>query len=138
MKLFQLGGFLAIMNGCSCKVTDHGGAHVTLVLSRPSYLDVVPDILHGSISYTCRNTHMQVEDLLEMIASLRVFKLPNFKTMDEFALGFWWHISSHVAYKKLMLQGYFLTRDYFHICDKFAHATAEKDEVCDCVSPLVC
>ena len=35
-------------------------------------------------------------------------------------LGFWWHISPHVAYKKLMLQGYFLARDHFYICDKFA------------------
>ena len=31
-------------------------------------LDVVPDILSGSISYTCTRTYMQVEDLLEIIA----------------------------------------------------------------------
>ena len=46
-----------------------------------------------------------------------VFKLPNFKTRDELALGFWWHISPHIAYKKLMLQGYFLARDHFYICE---------------------
>ena len=72
---------------------------------------------------------MQVEDLLENIAHLRVFKLPNFQARDELALGFWWHINAHVAYKKLMLQGYFLTRDLFYICDKFAHDSTEKDEV---------
>ena len=38
-------------------------------------LDVVPDILSGSIIYTCRRTHMQVEDLREMIACLRVASL---------------------------------------------------------------
>ena len=32
-----------------------------------SGLDVIPDILSGPISYTCRCSHMQVEDLLEMI-----------------------------------------------------------------------
>ena len=60
---------------------------------------------------------MQVEDLLEMTAHLRVFKLPNFEAGwgvgawvgggGELALEFWWHINLHVAYKKLMLQGYF-------------------------------
>ena len=44
-------------------------------------------------------------------------------------LGFWWHINPHVAYKKLMLQGYFLTRDHFYVCDKFVHGPTEKDEV---------
>ena len=34
------------------------------------------------------------------------------------------------TYKKLMLQSYFLTRDHFYICDKFAHGPTEKDEVC--------
>ena len=33
-----------------------------------SSLDVVPAILSGPISYTCRCAHMQVEDLLEMTA----------------------------------------------------------------------
>ena len=71
---------------------------------------------------------MRVKDL-EMIARLRVFKLPNFKARGELALGFWWHINPHVAYKKQMLQGYFLARDHFYICDKFAHGLTEKDEV---------
>ena len=31
-----------------------------------------------------------------------------------------------------MLQGFFLTRDHFYICDKFAHGPVEKDEVCPC------
>ena len=92
-------------------------------------LDVVPDILCGSISYTCRCAHMQVEDLLEMTACLRVFKLPNFEARGELALGFWWQINPDVAYKTLMLQSYFLARDHFYICDKFAHGPAEKDEV---------
>ena len=72
---------------------------------------------------------MQVEDLLEMTACLRAFKLPNFEARGEFALGFWWHISPHVSYKKLMLQSYFLARDHFYIYDKFAHGPTEKDEV---------
>ena len=49
--------------------------HLLSCLEQAS-LDIVPDILSGSISYTCRCTHMQVKDL-EMIACLRVFKLPN-------------------------------------------------------------
>ena len=67
---------------------------------------------------------------------LRVLKLPNFKTRGELALGIWWHVNPHVAYKKLMLQGYFLARDHF---DKFAHGPTEKDEVSlrGCVSRLV-
>ena len=28
-----------------------------------------------------------------------------------------------------MLQSYFLARDHFYICDKFAHGPMEKDEV---------
>ena len=28
-----------------------------------------------------------------------------------------------------MLQSYFLPRDHFYICDKFAHGPTEKDEV---------
>ena len=92
-------------------------------------LDVVPDILSGSISYTCRCIHTRFEDLLEMIACLRVCKLPNFKVRGELALGFWRHINPPVIYKELMLQGYFLTRDHFYICDKFAHVPTEKDEV---------
>ena len=28
-----------------------------------------------------------------------------------------------------MLQGYFLARDHFYICDKSAHGPTEKDEV---------
>ena len=75
---------------------------------------------------------MQVEDLLEMIARLRVFKLPNFEARGELVLAFWWHINPHVAYKKLMLQGYFLARDHLYICDKFVHGPTEKDEVCLC------
>ena len=83
---------------------------------------------------------MQVEDLLEMIAHLRVFKLLNFEVRGELAFGFWQHINPHVAYKKLMLQDYFLTRDHFYICDKFAHGPTEKDEVYlrGYVSRLVC
>ena len=42
-------------------------------------LDVVPDILNGSISYSCRCTDLSVEDLLEMIACLRIVKLPNLR-----------------------------------------------------------
>ena len=83
---------------------------------------------------------MQVEDLLEMIVCLRVFKLPNFEARGELALGFWWHINPDVAYKKLMLQSYFLARGHFYICDKFVHGPTEKDEVClrGYVSRLVC
>ena len=82
---------------------------------------------------------MQVENILEVISPLRIFQLPNFKTGHELALGFWWHIKPHVAYKKLMLQGYLPSRDNFHICDKFAHFSVEKDEVylCGCISQLV-
>ena len=47
------------------------------------------------------SAHMQVEDHLEMIARLRVFKLPNFEGRGEPALGFWWHINPHVTYKNL-------------------------------------
>ena len=64
-----------------------------------------------------------------MIACLRVLKLPNLKARGELALGFWWHINPHVAYKKLMLQSYFLTRNHFYICDKFTCGPMEKDEV---------
>ena len=101
----------------SMPVVEPSCASHLLSFLKQACLAVVPDILSGSISYTCRCIHMQVEDLLEMIACLRVFKLPNFKARSELALGFWWHISPHVAYKKLMLQGYFLTKDHFHICD---------------------
>ena len=31
-----------------------------------------------------------------------------------------------------MLQGYFLDRDHFYICDKLAHGSTEKDEVYLC------
>ena len=48
-------------------------------------------------------------------------------------LGFWWHINLHIAYKKLMLQGYFFVRDHFYICNKLAHGPTEKDEVYLCV-----
>ena len=72
---------------------------------------------------------MQVEDLLEMTACLRVFKLLNFEARGELALGFRRHINPHVTYKKLMLQSYFLARDHFYICDKFAYGPTEKDEV---------
>ena len=58
---------------------------------------------------------------------LFVFKLPKLKTRGELAIGFWWQINPHVAYKKLILQGYFLARDHFHICDKVAQGPAEKD-----------
>ena len=100
-------------------------------------LYVISDILSGSINNTCRRTHMQVEDL-EMVARLRVFRLPNFKTWGELAPGFWWHINPHVACKKLML--HFLARDHFHIYDKSAHDSTEMDDVYlhDCVSRLVC
>ena len=49
--------------------------------------------------------------------------------MGELVLGFWWHINPRVPYKKLMLQGYFLARDHFYICDKFMHGPMQKDEV---------
>ena len=108
----------------------HGGqscaAHLLSCLEQAS---LVPDILSGSISYACRHTHMQAEDLLEMIACLKFLSLPNFKTRGELAPGFWWHINPHVAYKKLILTFYFLTRDHFYICDKFVHGPTEKDEV---------
>ena len=112
--------------------------HLLSCLEQAS-LDVVPDILSGSIGYSCRCTQLPVEDLLEMVACLRIFKLPNFKARNELALGFWWHISTHVAYKKLMLQDCFLARDHFYICDKFAPGSTEKDEVYlhDYVSQLV-
>ena len=99
-----------------------------------SSLDVVPDILSGPISYTCRRAHMQVEDFLEMIACLRIFKLPTFGARGELALGFWWHINPHVAYKKLKLQCYFLARDHFYICDK-AHGPSLSARLC---SRFVC
>ena len=40
----------------------------------------------------------------------------------------------------MMLQGYCLARDNFHISDKFAHCSGEKDEVYlhGCISRLVC
>ena len=115
-------GFTRPVVGPSC------ATHLLSCLEQSS-LDVVPDILSGPISYSCRRAHMQVEGLLEMIAGLRVFKLPNFEARGELALGFWWHIDPHVAYKKLMLQGYFLASDHFYISDKFAHGPSEKDEV---------
>ena len=31
-----------------------------------------------------------------------------------------------------MLQGYFLARDHFYICEKLAHGSMEKDEVYLC------
>ena len=108
--LFPPPGFTTSPVGPSC------ATHLLSCLEQAS-LDAVADIFSGSISYTCRRTHMQVEDLLEMIACLRGFKLSNFKTRGEIALGFCWHISPHVTYKKVMLQGYFLTRDHFYICD---------------------
>ena len=58
-----------------------------------------------------------------------VSKLPNFEARGEIALGFWWHINPRVAYKKLMLQSYFLARNHFYISDKFMHGPTEKDEV---------
>ena len=33
---------------------------------------------------------------------------------------------SSCAYKKLILQGYFLTRDHFHVCDRFAHGLRKR------------
>ena len=38
-----------------------------------------------------------------------------------------------------MLLGFFLARDHFYICDKFAHGPVEKDEVyvCGYLSRLV-
>ena len=64
----------------------NGGAELcTELLSclKQSSLDVVPDILSGPISYTCRRAHMQVEDPLDMTACLRIFKLPNFEVRGE-------------------------------------------------------
>ena len=126
-------GFTAPMVGPSC------ATHLLSCLEK-ACLDVVPYILSGSIGYTCRHTHVQVENLLEVISPLRIFQLPNFKTGHELALGFWWHIKPHVAYKKLMLQGCFLARDNFHTCDKSAHCSGEKDEdyLRGCIYLLVC
>ena len=73
-----------------------GATHLLSCLEQ-SILDVVPDILSGPVSYTCRQAHMQVKDFLEMIAHLRVFKFPNFEMRGELALGFWWHINPYVA-----------------------------------------
>ena len=53
-------GFKTPMIGLSC------ATHLSYL--EQASLDVVPDILSGSISYTCRRTHMRVEDLLEIIA----------------------------------------------------------------------
>ena len=44
------------------------------------------------MSYTCRCAHMQVEDLLVMVARLRVFKLPNFEARGKHAL---WILVEH-------------------------------------------
>ena len=38
------------------------------------------------------------------------------------------HQSSY-RIQEAMLQGYFLARDHFYICDKFVHGPLEKDEV---------
>ena len=57
-----------------------------------------------------------------------VFKLPNFKKRDGLALVFRSHTNPHIAYKKLMLQGFFLARDHFYICDKFVHGPFERHE----------
>ena len=69
------------------KVWPSCATHLHSCLEQSS-LEVVADILSGPISYTCRCAHMQVEDLLEMIACLRVFKLPNFEAKGELAFGF--------------------------------------------------
>ena len=69
-------GFTTSTVGPSC------ATHLLSCLEQSS-LDVVPDILNGPISYTWRRAHMQVEDLLEMIAYLRVFKLANFEVSAE-------------------------------------------------------
>ena len=113
-------GFTMPMMGPSCTT------HLLSCLEQAS-LDVVPHILSGSTSYIC--TQMQVEDLLEMISCLRVFRLPNFKGRGKLVLLFWWHINPYVTYKKLRLQGYFLARYHFYICEKFTHGPTEKDEV---------
>ena len=118
--------FIPIPGFMPTTVGPHCATHHLRCLQIAS-LYVVPDILSGSISYICRCTHMQAEDLLEMIARLRVFKLPNFKTRGKLALGFWWHINLYVAYKKLMLQSYFLARDHLYIRDKFGHGSTEND-----------
>ena len=52
-------GFTTPVIGLSC-ATQHS-------CLEQSSLDVAPDILIGSISHTCRRTHMRVEDL-EIIA----------------------------------------------------------------------
>ena len=44
----------------------------------------------------------------------------------------------HVAYKKLMLQDYFLARDHFYICDKFAYGPMEKDGLSEWLHFLTC
>ena len=108
--------------------------HLLSCLEQAS-LDIVPDILSGSISYTCRHTHMQVKDFLEMIVCLRVFKLLNFKRRGELALGFWFHISPHVDYKKLMLQGYLIARDHFYICDKLVVLLKRMKSICVAAFP---
>ena len=93
----------------------------SVVLSRPA-------LMLFQISSVAASSTPAEAVTLEMIAHIRVFKLPNLKSRGELVLGFWWHISPHVAYKKQMLQGYFLARDHFHICEKFARGPAEKDE----------
>ena len=111
-------GFATPMVGPSC------ATHLLSCLEQSS-LDVVQI---SSVAPSAAPAHMQVEDLLEMTVHLRVFKLPNFQARGELALGFCWHINPHIAYKKLMLQGYFLARDHFYICDMFAPGPMEKDE----------
>ena len=64
-------GFMMPLLGPSC------ATHLLSCLEQ-ACLDFVPYIPSGSICYNCRHTRMQVEDLLEMIAHPRVFKLPNF------------------------------------------------------------
>ena len=53
-------GFKTLMTGPSF------ATHLSCL--EQAILDVVPDILSGSISYTCTCTYRQVEDLLEIIA----------------------------------------------------------------------
>ena len=79
-----------------------------------SSLDVVPDILSGPIRYTCRCAHMLVEDLLEMIACLRVFQIRGVNLRLDFG-----GTSVLMSLQEADVERYFLARDHFYICDKF-------------------
>ena len=49
-------------------------------------------------------------------------------------LCFWWHITPHATYKKLMLQGYFLARDFFFTSVTSSHMLLRKSMKSICVA----